>query len=109
MRIKTVLPFVVTLAISFGLSTYAAEEPKPANAEAETSAEAKARADYEAAEKAAQQAEAAVAPLLDAMKKADVAYANARKAANEARQKATEAKNLAGEPGVKDNVGQCVG
>ena len=36
------------------------------------------------------------------MKKADVAYANARKAANEARQKATDAKNLAGESGVRD-------
>jgi len=102
MRIKTILPFVVTLAISICPSAHAGEEPKPANAEAETSAEAKAKADYDAAEKAAKEAEAAVAPLRDAMKKADVAYANARKAANAARQKATDAKNLAGEPGVRD-------
>jgi len=95
MRIKTILAFLVTLAISIGPSAHAGEEPKPANAEAE------AKAAYDAAEKAAQEAEAAVGPLLDAMKKADVAYANARKAANAARQKATDAKNLAGEPGVQ--------
>jgi len=118
MTIKTVLPLMVTLAISIWLSAYAGEDPKPANAGApqlasaeapkpanavgETEAEAKARADYEAAEKAAQEAAAAVGPLLDAMKKADVAYAEARKQANAARQKATDAKNLAGEPGVKE-------
>jgi len=102
MRIKTVLPFLFSLAISIWPSVHAGEEPKPANAGAETSAEAKARADYDAAEKAAQEAGAAVGPLLDAMKKADVAYAEARKAANAARQKATDAKNLAGEPGVKE-------
>ena len=67
MRIKTILPFVVTLAISIWPSAHAAEEPKPANAEAETSAEAKAKAAYDAAEKAAQAAEAAVAPLKAAM------------------------------------------
>ncbi len=101
MRIKTILPFVVTLAISIWPSAHAGEEPKPANAEAETSAEAKAKADYDAAEKAARAAEAAVGPLRVAMQKADVAYANARKVANAKRQKATNAKNLAGEPGVK--------
>ena len=52
-----------------------------ANAEAETSAEAKAKADYDVAEKAAQEAEAAVAPLRDTMKTADLAYAKATKAA----------------------------
>ena len=31
MSIKTILPFVVTLAISVRLSAYAAEEPKPAS------------------------------------------------------------------------------
>ena len=75
MRIKTMLPLVVTLAISIWPSAHAGEEPKPANAEAETSAEAKAKADYDAAEKAAKEAEAAVGPLRDAMKKADMAYA----------------------------------
>ena len=102
MRIKTILPFVVTLAISIWLSAHAGEEPKPATAEAETSAEAKAKADYDAAEKAAKEAEAAVAPLRVAMQKADTAYANASKAANTKRQQATDAKNLAGEPGVKE-------
>ncbi len=102
MRIKTTFLFVVILAISIWPSAHAGEEPKPANPQAETAEEAKARAEYEAAEKAAQEAAAAVGPLLDAMKKADVAYAEARKAANAARQKATDAKNLAGEPGVKE-------
>lgn len=102
MRMKTTLLFVVILAISIWPSAHAGEEPKPANTQAETAEEAKARADYEAAEKAAQEAAMAVGPLLDAMKKADVAYAEARKAANAARQKATDAKNLAGEPGVKE-------
>ncbi|MBN2473864.1 MAG: DUF1553 domain-containing protein [Pirellulales bacterium] len=102
MRIKTILPFVVTLAISIWPSAHAGEEPKPANAEAETSAEAKAKADYDAAEKAAKEAEAAVAPLRDAMQQADTTYANASKAADTKRQQATTAKNLAGEPGVRD-------
>jgi hypothetical protein len=101
MRIKTILPFVVTLAISIWPSAHAGEELKPANAEAETSAEAKAKAAYDAAEKAAKAAETAVVPLKAAMQKADTAYANARKAANTKRQQATDAKNLAGEPGVK--------
>ena len=100
MRIKTILPFVVALAISIWPSAHAGEEPKPANAEAETSAEAKAKAAYDAAEKAAKAAEAAVAPLKVAMQKADTAYANASKAANTKRQQATDAKNLAGEPGA---------
>jgi hypothetical protein len=100
MRIKTILPFVVTLAISIGLSSYGREERKPANAEAVTSAEAKAKAAYDAAEKAAKAADAAVVPLRVAMQKADTAYANARKAANTKRQQATDAKNLAGEPGA---------
>ncbi len=91
MRIKTILPFVVTLAISISPSAHAGEEPKRANTEAETSAEAKAHADHDAAEKAAEEAEAAVALSRDAMKKADIAYAIARKAANVAREKATAA------------------
>ena len=96
MRIKTVLPFVVILAISIWPSAHAGEQPKPANAEA------KAKAAYSAAEKAAKAAEAAVGPLRVAMQKADAAYANAKKAANTKRQQATDAKNLAGEPGVSE-------
>src|ERR1039458_9420639 len=65
-------------------------------------AEATANSDYAAAEKAAKEAEAAVGPLRDAMQKADTACANAREAANTKRQQATDAKNLAGEPGVKE-------
>jgi len=96
MRIKTILLGVVSLAISIWPSAHAGEEPKPANAEA------KAKADYDAAEEADKEAEAALAPSRETMKKADIAYARARKAANVAREKAIEAKNLAGEPGVQD-------
>ena len=102
MRINFILSLVVTLTISAWSLANAGEQPKPANGQAETSAEAKARAAYEAAAKVSKEADAAVGPLRDAMKKADVAYANARKAADAARQKATTAKNLAGEPGVKE-------
>lgn len=69
---------------------------------ADEQAEAKAKADYEAAVKAAQAAESAVGPLLDIMRKADKDYADARKDANDKRQKATETKDLAGESGVLD-------
>ena len=102
MRMPTVLLWVVCLGISVWLSAHAGEEPKPANAQGETAAEAKARADYEAAEKAAGEAEAALAPLRDAMRKADAAYAEASRTANAKRQQATDAKNLAGEPGAKE-------
>lgn len=102
MRIKTVLPFAVALAASIWLCAHAGEEPKPAKAEAETSAEAKAKADFDAAEKAAKEAEAAVVPLRAAMQKADTAFANANKVANAKRQQATDAKNLAGEQGAKE-------
>ncbi len=102
MRIKIGLPFVVALAISIWFSAQAGEEPKPADAQVETSAEAKAQADYEAAQKAAEEAEAALAPLKVAMQEADTAYANASKAAETKRQQATDAKNLAGESGVKE-------
>lgn len=76
--------------------------PKPVAKPAAVTPEAKAKADYEAAEKVAKAAEAAVAPLRDAMRKADTAYANARKVANAKRQRATDTKNLAGEPGVQE-------
>ena len=102
MRIKTILPFVVALAISIWSSAHAGEQPKAANAGAETSAEAKAKADFDAAENAAKNAEATIAPLKVAMQKADAAYANARNAANAKRQQATDAKDLAGEPGVRE-------
>ena len=71
-------------------------------AAAEGDAEAKAKADYEASVKAANDAEAAVAPVKAAMQKADTAYAEARKAADAKRQQATDAKNLAGDAGVKE-------
>ena len=102
MRIKTTLLFVVILAISIWPSAHAGEEPKPANPQAETAEEAKARADYEAAEKAAKEAEASIAPLRATMQQADKAFAEASKTANAKRQQATDAKNLAGEPGVKE-------
>ncbi len=75
-----------------------------ATAKPETSvaAEASARAAYDAAEKVAREAEAAVGPLQSEAKKADTTYADARKVANEKRAKATRAKNLAGEPGIKE-------
>lgn len=106
MRIKTFFPLwtaiAATLAISLCSWVRAGEEPKPAGVEGETGEVAKARADYEAAEKAAKETEAAVGPLRDTMRKADAAYAEANKVATTARQKATDAKNLAGEQGVKD-------
>jgi hypothetical protein len=102
MRIKTVSPFVVALAFSIGFSARAGEEPKPANAGAQAGAEAKAKADYDAAEKAAKEADAAIAPLRAAMQGADTAYANASRTANAKRQQATDAKNLAGEPGAAE-------
>ncbi len=73
-----------------------------AGAESDVSEEAKAQAAYEAAEKAAKEAEAAVAPLKAALQKADAEYGNARNNAVSKRQQATEAKNLAGEGGVKE-------
>lgn len=102
MSIKAVLPFVITLAMSLGGSVHAAEEPQPVRAEAETGAEAQAKSDYDTAEAASKAAAAALAPLRAAMQAADTAYANARKVADTKRQQATDAKNLAGEPGVKE-------
>jgi hypothetical protein len=102
MRIKTILPFAVTLAIALGSSAYAAEQPKPANVEAQTSEEAKARAAYDVAEKTAREADAAVVPVRAAMQKADAEFAAASKVANTKRQRATDAKNLAGEQGEKE-------
>ena len=102
MRMKTVFPFLAAFAISLWLSAHAGEGPKPANSEAEASADAKPRADCDAAEKAAKEAEAAVAPLRAALQKADTEYAAASKAAATKRQQATDAKNLTGEPGAKE-------
>ena len=101
MRKRTGLLLALITGV-FGLYlSYAGQEPKPANADAQLTPEAKARAEYEAAEKAAQEAEAALVPLRDAMRKAETAYADAKSAASAKRQQATEAKNLAGEEGVK--------
>jgi hypothetical protein len=102
MRIKIVLPLAFALAISLWASANGGETPKPANAGTETSAEVQARAAHDAAEKAAQAAEAAVGPLRAIMQKADTAYAEASKTANAKRQQATDAKNLAGEPGAAE-------
>lgn len=65
-------------------------------------AEASARAAYDAAGTAATEAETAVGPLQIEASKADTAYADARRIANEKRQQATRANDLAGEPGVKE-------
>ena len=102
MRIKTLLAFLAALAISIGLSARAGEEPKPSSAAAEPTAEAKAKTAYDAALQAARDAEAALAPLKAAMQKADTDYANASRTANAKRQQATDAKNLAGEPGAAE-------
>jgi hypothetical protein len=76
--------------------------PKPEPVEVLTAAEAQAKAAYDAAETAAKEAETALAPFRAAMQKADGAFAEASKAANAKRQKATDAKNLAGELGAKE-------
>jgi len=102
MRIKTVLPLAIALVIFVWLSAHAGEAPKPADVEAGTSAEAQAKAAYDAAEKAAKEAEAAAVLLRAALQKADTAYANANKVANTKRQQATDAKNLEGEGGAKE-------
>jgi len=102
MNIKSILPFFIVLAISTWPPVHAAGGPKAAGAEAGTNEEAQARAACGAALKAAREAEAAVAPLKDAMQKAEGAYAKASKTADTKRQQATRAKNLAGEPGEKE-------
>ncbi|GAB4130266.1 MAG: hypothetical protein Kow0040_07800 [Thermogutta sp.] len=63
---------------------------------------AQAKAAYEAAVQAAREAEAALVPLREAMQKADAAFAAASRTANEKRRRATEAKDLSGEPGVQE-------
>jgi hypothetical protein len=93
MKTKAIALVVFVLASSGSLSL---------GAEAKIAAEVKAKAAYDAAGKAARAAEAAVGPIRVVMQKADTAYANARKAANAKRLRATRAKNLSGEPGVKE-------
>ncbi|MGQ9592453.1 MAG: hypothetical protein ACUVYA_19405, partial [Planctomycetota bacterium] len=102
MRNQNILPLVVVAAFSLRPCARAGDEPNPPEARRETEAEVKARADYEASEKAAGEAEAALLPLRDAMQKADAAYASAAKVANEKRQRAADAKNLAGEQGAAE-------
>jgi hypothetical protein len=99
MKTNCVTALLVVFVLSIGGSHYADEQPQPASSDSEAAGEAEARAAYEAAEQAAKQAEAAVVPLRTAMQQADAAYAAANKLATEKRQRATEAKNLAGEPG----------
>ena len=65
-------------------------------------AEATTNSDYAAVEQAAKEAEAAVTPLKDVLQKADVAYAKASKEAHAKRLRATDTKNLAGDPGAKE-------
>jgi Protein of unknown function (DUF1553)/Protein of unknown function (DUF1549) len=102
MRIRSILLCVVALAMSIWPSARAGDKPKVPDAEAQTIAEARAKLDYAAAEKAAKEAEAALAPLKAAMQQADTAYATASKTASARRQQATDAKNLAGPPGVQE-------
>ena len=102
MRIETILSFLVALAIFPWPWAYAGEATGASKAAAVPDAEAKAKADFEAAEVAAKEAEAAVVPFKAALQKADKDYANATKTANTKRQKAADAKNLAGEPGEKE-------
>ncbi|NQT14312.1 MAG: hypothetical protein HQ582_16265, partial [Planctomycetes bacterium] len=82
MRIKTILPLVVTLAVFIWPSARAGEEPKPANA----------KADYDSAETAAKAAEAAAAPLKVEAEKTRAAYLAARNIANDKRALAQQAK-----------------
>jgi hypothetical protein len=102
MRTKSFWIFLVPLVISVWLSARAEQEPKAGSATPDPVAEEKAKADHEAAEKAAREAEAAVGPLRAAMQQADTAYANASKTAISKRQQATDAKNLASEPGANE-------
>ena len=64
--------------------------------------EVTAKAEYNEALKADREMEAAITPLRNIMQKADTAYAEARKVADVKRQQATDANNLAGEPGIKE-------
>ncbi len=99
----SVLPQFVCVLVMLSVASACGEEsPGPPDANASTGAEADAKAAYDAAEAAAKAAEAAVGPLQIEAKTADTAYAEAQKAANAKRQQATDAKNLATEPGVKD-------
>ena len=102
MRIQTALPLVVALAVLVRPSAHAGEEPKPSGAGPEAGAEARAKAEYDAAERAARAAEAALVPLRATLQKADAAYASAKRTADAKRQQATDAKNLAGEAGVAE-------
>ncbi|MDP7288272.1 MAG: hypothetical protein QGH94_09805, partial [Phycisphaerae bacterium] len=99
MKAKAIALVVFMLASAGSLSVGAEAKPGP---KAKISAEAKARANYDAAGKAARAAEAAVGPIRVIMQKADTAYANAKKAANAKRQRATTTRNLSGESGVKE-------
>ncbi len=98
MRIKTSLALVSVLALCTYVSVRAQESSAPAGSDAESAA----RAAYEAARNDAAAADAALVPLKAAMQAADAAFAEASQTAQAKRQQATDAKNLAGEPGVKE-------
>lgn len=99
MRVNRVLLWALSLSICISSLAHAAEKGRASD---EPDSEAKAKARYEAAEKAAEEAEAGVAPLREAMQQADAAYAQAAKTATTKRQQATRAKNLAGEQGQRE-------
>lgn len=101
MRMKTTVAGAAALAITIWLSAFAQAQSPPAGGEA-SAAEVQAQADYAAAQQAAAEAEAALGPLRTAMQEADTAYADASRNAQTKRQQATDAKNLAGEPGVNE-------
>jgi hypothetical protein len=99
MKFERVLFIVAICAIGF--ATAAGAQDNPPNNAAEPSAVTQVRARYQAAEKAAQEAEAAVAPLRTAVQQADAAYAEVKKAADTKRRQADEAKRLAGDQGIQ--------
>ncbi len=91
---------LATFLFVSGWSPGAAEDNS--NGEAETTTASRAAAENEAAEEAAREAEAALGPLRQAMQEADAAYAQASREARTKRRQATEAQDLAGEPGQAD-------
>jgi len=97
-KTKAIATIVLALA-ALGAPAVGAEAG--AGPKAGSSPVEKARAEYEAAVKAAREAEAALAPLKNAMLKADKAYAEARKVADAKRRRAEESKKLAGQEGAE--------
>ncbi|MDW8080056.1 MAG: DUF1553 domain-containing protein [Thermoguttaceae bacterium] len=82
---------VVVILLGMGRQVWAQE--------AALDPEQQARAEYEAAEKAAKEAEAALGPLREAMQKAEAEFANARQTAYVKRRQADDSREMAGERG----------